>query len=235
MAPDSQVEIIYEDNHLLALVKPAGILTQGDATGDAPIVELAKAYVKGKYAKPGDVFMGIVQRLDRPTSGVLLFARTSKAAERLCKQFRDRTTEKIYLAITEGIPAEAEGIWTDSLLADKERRKTRRVESGRARAREARLSYRVLHTEHNRALVRIRLLTGIKHQIRVQFASRGLPLVGDFKYDSRQGVEPEPLFDGRAVALHAASLTVDHPTRHTPIIMIAPLPAYWPDCFRLQE
>lgn len=222
--------MLHEDNHLLAVVKAAGDLVQGDRTGDVTLLERCKAYLKEKYAKPGAVFLGVVHRLDRPVSGVLLYARTSKGAARLCEQFRARRVEKTYRAVVEGrMPREADTLrhW----LAPHHGQRTRVHPSPReipgGKAME--LRYTVLAAGAARSLVEVELITGAKHQIRSQLAAVGCPIVGDWKYASRRGGhEPERLAEGRAIALHAYSLTVEHPTRREPVRMEAPLPPYWP-------
>ncbi len=222
-------QILYEDNHLLAVVKKAGDLTQGDRTGDVPLLDRAKAYLKEKYQKPGEVFLGLVHRLDRPVSGVILFARTSKAAARLSDQFRERTVEKIYQAVVEGVLPRSEERLVHFLTGGEHRTRVTASVTPKDRAKRAELSYQVLASDSSRSLVRVRLITGYKHQIRVQLAAVGCPVVGDFKYDKRQKpAQVQPLAEGRAIALHATRLTVLHPTKQTSLTFEAPLPAYWP-------
>jgi len=221
--------VLYEDNHLLVVVKEAGLLAQGDATGDASLLDLCKEYIREKYAKPGDVFLGLVHRLDRPVSGVMAFARTSKAAARLSAQFRGRSVRKLYWAVVEGRPAESAGLLRHWLAESAGERKSTVRQEPEAGAREASLRYRVLATETARALLEIELLTGYKHQIRAQLAAMGCPVVGDFKYDTRpQPARVERVFEGRAIALHARELALTHPTRKEPVVCTAPLPPYWP-------
>ena len=202
------LEILHEDNHLLVVVKPSGILVQGDHTGDPTVLDHAKAYLKEKYRKPGNVYLGLVHRLDRPASGVIVLARTSKAASRLSELVRSRSFKKTYHALIEGHPPR-QGEWTDLLIReDQHSRVAKKEESGK----EARLAYTVLDHEQSATLVKIKLITGRHHQIRVQFASRGYPLLGDFRYGSKK------TFGERAVALHASRVDFEHPTLKTPII-----------------
>jgi 23S rRNA pseudouridine1911/1915/1917 synthase len=211
--------ILYEDNHLLAVVKPVGLPTMGVAVGKPSLITLAREYVKQKYDKPGNVYLGIVSRLDSLTSGVVLLARTSKSAARLSEQFRDRTVEKTYWAIVEGsIPPS--GQLTDWLSKNETEWKILVSEKGSPDAREARLTYRRLKQLPGASLVEVRPETGRKHQIRVQLAHHGFPVIGDEKYGSRV---PFPA----GIALHARALVVQHPISAEPVELIAPLPAAW--------
>lgn len=205
------------------------MLAQGDATGDASILEWGKAYIKEQYQKPGNVFLGLVHRLDRPVSGVMVFARTSKAAARLSEQFRKRTPQKIYHAIVEGSPPEAAGTLVHYLSGGANRTRIAVHETERPNTKRAELQYRLLESKDGRSRVEVKLITGAKHQIRAQLARVRCPIVGDFKYDNRQTpARPEQLADGRAIALHARSLTVEHPTRLERLAWEAPFPPYWP-------
>jgi 23S rRNA pseudouridine1911/1915/1917 synthase len=218
------LDVLFEDNHCLAAVKPARVLTAGDRTGDVSLLDLAKDYLKQKYNKPGNVFVGLVHRLDRPVSGVVLFARTSKAAARLSEQFREGTVCKMYRAIVEGNVAKDSGEFVDWLLKDEVTNTTRRVPANTPCARQARLRFRRVATAPNLSLLEIEPRTGRSHQIRVQLAARGHPIYGDRKYGSQhtgQGV----------VALHAARLTFEHPTRHEPVTVRAPDPGTWRKVF----
>ncbi len=217
------LEVLYEDNHCLALNKPAGLLAQGDITGEPTILDAARDYLKTKYAKPGNVFVGPVHRLDRPTSGVVLLARTSKAAARLSEQFREGTVTKLYWAVVEGNCVDDSGTWNDRLWKDESRNVVEVVASG---GQEASLAFRVLARTKGQSFLEVRPLTGRSHQIRVQLASRGLPIVGDKKYGARSSLRA---IDGKPrVALHARSLTFSHPTRREAISVIAGVPADWP-------
>jgi 23S rRNA pseudouridine1911/1915/1917 synthase len=218
--PD-QLSILYEDNHLLAVNKPAGLPTMGVVRGRATAVDAAKAYLKQKYRKPGNVYLGVMSRLDAPVSGVLLLARTSKAAARLTEQFKRGTVEKTYWALVQGDLASPAGEWRDAVLKDESAERMRIVAAGRTGAKEAVLRYRrVAAVGDGVVLVEIELLTGRKHQIRVQFASRGLPILGDRKYGSSV---PFP----SGIALHCRRLVVEHPVKKERIELDAPLPTHW--------
>ena len=221
-----QPDVLYEDNHCLALDKPAGVLTQGDATGEPSLIDWVRADLKARYHKPGNVFVGLVHRLDRPTSGVILFARTSKAAGRLSEQFRAGTVEKVYLAVVEGGCPDDSGEWTDCLWKDQGRNVVQVVPEGTAGALIARLAFRVVERRGGITTLELRPRTGRSHQLRVQLATRGLPIVGDRKYGAAR---PLLALDGKPrVALHAHRLAFTHPTRPEVIEVVAPVPADWP-------
>jgi 23S rRNA pseudouridine1911/1915/1917 synthase len=218
-----ELQILYEDNHLLGVFKPGGLLSQGDRTGDTTALVLAKRYLKEKYNKPGNVFLGLVHRIDRPVSGVLVFARTSKAASRLAREFQNRSVEKVYLAVVAGSVEEDSG----ELVAyiERVRNRSRVVAPPKTRAEDsntypagdaprplgsskrATLKYRVLDRRSGLTLLEIQPGTGRHHQIRVQLSGVSHPIVGDLKYGAG-----EPLPD-KTIALHAAILRFDHPTR----------------------
>ena len=214
------LKILFEDNHLLALLKPAGLATMGVAAGEDSLLNQARQYIKTRYAKPGNVYLGVVSRLDEPVSGVVVFARTSKAAARLSEQFRGRSVEKIYWAIVEGSIKPPSGQWNDYLLKDEPRRRMRRVGSEESGGQPARLEYRLLERLAAGSLVEISLHTGRKHQIRVQFADRGWPILGDRKYGATQ---PFPA----GIALHSRRLAFDHPVSKQRIELEAPVPVPW--------
>jgi len=214
------LRVLYEDNHLLGVFKPAGVLVQGDRTKDETLMDLAKAYLKEKYKKPGNVFLGLVHRLDRPVSGVVLYARTSKAASRLTREFVERRVEKTYFAVVLGEPAEDEGDLVSYIERAHKKARFSRPES--EHAKEAVLSYRVLARKSGLSLVELKARTGRHHQIRLQLAGIGHPVVGDIKYGS-----PGVLAD-RTIALHAGVLVVKHPTQDTRVRLSAPPPAVHP-------
>lgn len=212
-------EILFEDNHLLAVNKPAGLLVQGDDTGDRTLLDLAKDYIKEKYNKPGDVYIGLPHRLDRPVSGVVLLAKTSKALERLNKIFKTREVEKIYWALVEKRPNEVEGRLTHYLVKNAKLNITRAYSSERSESKYADLSYSLLKEAGGKFLLEVKPVTGRPHQIRVQLASMGCSIVGDLKYGS-----PKPNRDA-SICLHARSLKLVHPVTKEEISIVANPPA----------
>lgn len=224
----TQLNILYEDNHCLVVNKPAKLLTAGDRTGDDTLLARCKAYIKRTYGKPGNVYLGLVHRLDRPTSGVVLFAKTSKAAGRLAQQLRDGAMEKTYLAVVEARTGPVEAELVDWLVKDTERNVVRAVKSGVSGAKESRLRYCVLKHSGKLRLLEVRPLTGRSHQIRVQLSSRKMPIVGDQKYGASSGW-------GGKIALHAASLRFQHPTRGEWLTVTAPVPAYFHELLPLGD
>ena len=191
------IKAVYEDNHLLVAVKPQGQLTQSDETGDLSLQDECKQYIKEKYQKPGEVYLGLVHRLDRPVGGLVAFARTSKAASRLSEQLRTHHMEREYLAVVEGEDLPARGDLRDGLV--------RVVPEGTPGAKEARLHYERLGAREGTALVHLRLETGRKHQIRVQLSHLGYPICFDMRYGHGER--------GRDIALFGAVLRLTHPTR----------------------
>ncbi|MCF8025879.1 MAG: RNA pseudouridine synthase [Desulfobacteraceae bacterium] len=212
--------LFYEDNHLLVVYKPSGLLIQGDRTEDISLLDLAKQWVKIRYEKPGNVYLAPVHRLDRPVAGVTVFARTSKAASRLSAQFREGSVKKRYLAVVEGVVTDAAGQLTDYL----ERRgaTSRILDSPTKNSREARLSFRVIETVGDRSFLEIDLATGRHHQIRAQLANIGHPIVGDLRYGA---IRPLP---EKQLALFAAEIAFDHPTSKERMCFSSPLPPAWP-------
>ena len=174
-----RLRVLYEDNHLLIVNKPAGMPTMGVSEDQNSIWRIAKQYLKEKYNKPGNVYLGVVSRLDAPVSGVLLFARTSKAAARLNQQFLNRDVQKDYLAIAEGQMEATEGEWTDWIVKDERAKRMRSVNGPRPHAKQAVLEYRLIKSIDVGNLIGIRLKSGRKHQIRVQLSVRGHPILGD--------------------------------------------------------
>ncbi|MBR5161905.1 MAG: RluA family pseudouridine synthase [Thermoguttaceae bacterium] len=214
------IKTLYEDNHLLVLIKPAGIPTMGVEAGRPSFLEQARQYVKEKYNKPGNVYLGVVSRLDTPTSGVMVFARTSKGAERLNAQFRNRTVNKVYWALAQGNPQTDGAHWEDFIVHDSRHRKVNPVSSDNPDAIDCRLSFTRLKQFPGYFWAEIHLETGRKHQIRLQFSQRGFPLLGDYKYGSRQKFP-----DG--IALHCRSITFEHPTTKEVMTFTAPVPNCW--------
>lgn len=212
------MEIIYEDNHLLVVNKPAGQLVQGDQTGRFTLLEEAKAWLKEKYHKPGNVFLGLVHRLDRPTSGVVVLARTTKAASRLSAEIRTRRPRKIYWALVAGeVPLK--GQFVDCLERQEFSSRVVATPAGK----EARLTYRRLSFTNGVSLVEINLETGRHHQIRVQFSHRGYPVLGDRRYGSIQ------TFGNDAIALHARKMVIRHPTLGEEMHFVAEPSTGWLD------
>lgn len=211
------IPVLYEDNHLLVVVKPPGLPVQSDRSGDPDLLTLLKEGVKRRHGKPGNVFLGMVHRLDRPVGGVMVFARTSKGASRLSAQIRARTFEKTYEALVQGCPDPSTGRLVHHLVKDQFRNVVRVVPAGTPGAREAILDYEVIRKEKTFSRVRIQLRTGRPHQIRVQLAAIGCPLVGDHKYGS-----PSAAHDGPA--LWSTALRFMHPTRNEAMQFEAPPP-----------
>jgi 23S rRNA pseudouridine1911/1915/1917 synthase len=223
--------VLYEDNHCLAVAKPAGLLTQGVPPGIPTLESQVKAYLKERYHKPGNVYLGIPHRLDRPVSGVVLFARNTKAARRLAEQFQRHQVTKIYWAVVEAAadrPLPESGIWEDWLV--KLREEARSVVAGPETpgARRAVLHFRRLDSLAGGVLLEIQPETGRMHQIRVQAASRGWPVRGDGLYGAALTFgPPAELPRDRVIALHGRSLTFLHPIRFEPVLVTAPLPDAW--------
>ena len=214
--------VLYEDNHLLIVNKASGVLVQGDSTGDVPLVDRCKEYIKEKYHKPGAVFLGLVHRLDRPVSGVVALARTSKSLARMNALFRDRKTEKIYWALVSNKPKENSGTLVHWLSKDEKKNKVTAYSRETKDALHSELRYQVLGTVGGHWLLEVNPKTGRPHQIRVQLASMGCPIVGDLKYGS--SIQPP---DG-SIALHARQLQFLHPVRNELIKVIAEVPqTYW--------
>ncbi|TWT42575.1 RluA family pseudouridine synthase [Botrimarina hoheduenensis] len=214
------MRVLFEDNHLLAVAKPAGLATMGVEAERDSLVQQAKAYLRDKYNKPGEVYLGVVSRLDLPVSGVLLLARTSKAAARLTAAFKGREVEKRYLACVEGRLEPDEATLEHHLAIDERNRKTYATQPDSPGAQLARLHYRVVARERETSLLEVRLITGRKHQIRVQLAKVGTPVVGDAKYGATRPYKP-------GIALHAWRLALEHPVRRTPLLLEAPPPKGW--------
>ena len=209
------INIIYEDNHLLVVEKPINVPVQADKSGDEDLLSMLKKYLKEKYNKPGDVYLGLVHRLDRPVGGVMVFAKTSKAASRLSKQIQKHEFKKIYMAVTQGKVSE-NGVFKDKLKKDEKTNITTVSEDGK----EAELSYNLVGFLNNLSLVRISLKTGRSHQIRVQFASRKIPLYGDQKYN------PNAVKD--QIALFASKIEFKHPITKEVMSFELPLPERYP-------
>lgn len=217
------LQVLYEDNHLIVVNKRAGDIVQGDKTGDIPLSEVVKQYIKHKYNKPGEVFLGVVHRLDRPTTGIVLFARTSKALARLNEQFKNRDTQKTYWAMVAGTPQPSSGMLVHHLKRNPANNTSKAHNHPVPESKEARLSYQVLKILERYSLVEIDLHTGRHHQIRSQFSAIGHPVKGDLKYGAARS-NPNGGID-----LHARALTILHPVQKSPLRFTAPLPeGIWP-------
>jgi 23S rRNA pseudouridine1911/1915/1917 synthase len=214
------LKVIYEDNHLLAVLKPAGLPTMGLSGPKPTLLAVAKQYLKDRYHKPGNVYLGVISRLDAPVTGVVLFARTSKAARRLTEQFRSRTVEKLYWGLVEGFPEPACGQWVDWVAHDERHRRVWVVGPAEPGAKEARLVYRRLEMLDGTSWLELEPQTGRKHQIRVQLADRGHPILGDRKYGSQRRFPA-------GIALHARRLVVNHPVGGEPLTLEGPVPDTW--------
>ena len=215
------LKIIHEDNHLIAVNKPSGLLVQGDITGDRTAAYYVKRYIKDRYNKPGDVFLGIIHRIDRPASGVTLFARTSKGLERMNRLFAERKIKKTYLAITGERPNPFEGHLEHFILKNKEKNvvKVFDFKSSRAKkAKKASLDYEMIGEIGDNYLTEVKLHTGRPHQIRAQLARIGCPIKGDVKYGFAK-----PYQDG-SICLHARSLSFVHPVKKEPVMIVADPP-----------
>ena len=214
-------QVLYEDNHFIAVNKPAGALVQGDQTGDMPLVEMVKNYIKDRYNKPGAVFLGVVHRLDRPVSGVCIFARTSKGLTRLNELFRERKIEKTYWAVTHQRPRPYEGHLEHYILKDTTRNVAKaydEIGNRTAKAKKGILDYKLLATVGTNHLVEVKPHTGRPHQIRVQLAKMGWTIRGDLKYGSRVRNS-----DGN-IHLHSRSLRFLHPVKKEPVHIEAEAP-----------
>jgi 23S rRNA pseudouridine1911/1915/1917 synthase len=212
--------ILYEDNHVLVINKRVGEIVQGDKTGDEPLCDTLKAFIAQRDGKPGRVFMGVPHRLDRPVSGIAMFAKTSKALERLNEAFRTGDIHKTYWALTCAAPQPAEAELTDMILRNEKQNKSYICKNGNPEAKQARLRYKVLRQFDRYTLVEVELFTGRHHQIRCQLSGIGCPIKGDLKYGA-----PRSNRDG-GINLHARSITFIHPTRKEPVTVVAPVD--WP-------
>ncbi len=212
------MNVLYEDNHLIAVNKAVGEIVQGDKTGDTPLVESVKQYLKEKYNKPGNVFCGVTHRLDRPVSGVVIFAKTSKALERFNEMLRVHNLKKTYWAIVKNPPKQPESTITHYLVRNEKLNKSFAYNTPKAGAKESILSYKVIGQSDNYTMLEIDLQTGRHHQIRCQLSAIGCPIKGDLKYGF-----PRSNKDG-GISLHARRIEFIHPVSKIPITIEAPLP-----------
>ena len=212
------MEIVYEDNHLIIVYKHSGEIVQGDKTGDVPLSEDVKCYLKEKYQKPGNVFLGVVHRLDRPVAGLVVFAKTSKALTRLNKMFRDGKVHKTYWAITKNLPPQPEGTLTHWLVRNEKQNKSYAYDHEVPHSKKAILKYRLIGQSDHYCLLEVNLMTGRHHQIRCQLAHMGCPIKGDLKYGAQRS---NP--DG-SICLLAHHVEFVHPVSKQLISLDSPLP-----------
>jgi 23S rRNA pseudouridine1911/1915/1917 synthase len=215
---DGIPEILFEDNHLLIVNKRPGDIVQGDKTGDLPLTDILKLYIKNKYNKPGDVFLGLVHRLDRPVSGAVIFARTSKSLTRLTMMVKDREITKTYWAIVEKVPDPVDGTLISFLKKNESQNKSFSVKEGTSGSKRAELNYKLLASGKTYHLIEVNLITGRHHQIRAQLSGIGCPIKGDLKYGARRSNS-----DG-SISLHARYLEFVHPVSKEYVKISAPKP-----------
>lgn len=214
--------ILFEDNHLIVLNKLPGELVQGDYTGDKPLLEKVRDYIRDKYDKPGNVFTGLIHRLDRPTSGIVVFAKTSKSLARMNAMFEKREVEKIYWAIVQGVPPKEQDRLVHYLRKDQKKNRSQHFSKNSPGVKKAVLSYKVVQKITNYSLLEVSLETGRHHQIRAQLSSIGFPIKGDLKYGFSRSNK-----DG-SVCLHAKRIIFEHPVQKEQIVINAPLPGSEP-------
>ena len=212
------MQILYEDNHIIVVSKTSGEIVQGDKTGDKTLCDSVKEYIKEKYAKPGNVFLGIAHRLDRPVSGIVIFAKTSKALSRLNNMFRDGEVHKLYWAITQNMPQKEEDTLTHWIVRNEKQNKSYAYDREKPGSKKAMLHYKVISSTDNYTLLAVNLMTGRHHQIRCQLSAIGCPIKGDLKYGSRRSNK-----DGR-ISLHARTVEFVHPVSKQPMCIEAPVP-----------
>lgn len=215
----SPEDILYEDNHLLVVNKRCGDLVQPDPSGESALEDQIKAFIKRRDAKPGDVFLGVVHRIDRPVSGAVLFAKTSKALTRLNEMIRQGLIGKTYWALTETTPDPESGELRHYILRDGRMNRSRAYDMPKAEAKEARLRYETLGVSTSYTLVEVQLLTGRHHQIRAQLSKIGCPIRGDLKYGAKRSLP------GGGISLHSRAIAFEHPVRHEQVSVTAPVPA----------
>jgi 23S rRNA pseudouridine1911/1915/1917 synthase len=218
LSDKNNLQVLYEDNHLIVINKRVGDIVQGDKTGDEPLSEVVKKYIKEKYNKPGEVYLGVVHRLDRPTTGIVVFAKTSKALTRLNEMFKNRETKKTYWAIVKNTPDESEAVLEHFLKRNSKNNTSKAHIKEVPESKLAILDYKVIYKLNNYSVLQINLHTGRHHQIRSQLQAIGSPIKGDLKYGFNRSNS-----DG-GINLHARELAFIHPVAKTNISVIAPLP-----------
>ena len=211
-------DVLYEDNHIIIVNKSVSDIVQGDRTGDEPLDSKVKSYIKAKYNKPGDVFLGVVHRLDRPVSGCVVYARTSKALARMNELFRTKEVKKTYLAVVTERPPEEEGTLTHFIKKNEKQNRSYAFDNEVKESKEASLSYKVIARSESFYLLAVDLHTGRHHQIRAQLAAAGCPIKGDLKYGSKRSN------DGGGISLHSYRISFIHPVKKEPVTVTAPLP-----------
>jgi 23S rRNA pseudouridine1911/1915/1917 synthase len=218
-----ELEVLYEDNHLIAVNKRAGEPVQIDITKDLPLEERVKSYIKEKYNKPGNIFLGIIHRIDRPVSGVVLFAKTSKALTRMNDLIKDRKIKKTYLAIVNQAPNPIKGSLAHYLVRNNKQNKTYITEKGKKEAKEALLNYEIIANSERYFLIKIDLITGRHHQIRAQLSGIDCPIVGDLKYGFKRSN------DDASICLHSTKMEFTHPVNSEKVQILASFPKqkYW--------
>jgi 23S rRNA pseudouridine1911/1915/1917 synthase len=214
----TNIEVLYEDNHLIAINKRPGDIVQGDKTGDAPLSDIIKAYLKKKYNKPGNVFLGVIHRIDRPVSGVVVFAKTGKALSRMNAKLQEKSFEKSYWAIVENHPPYNDGILSDYLIKNQQKNKSFASDLPKNGYKHAELHYKLAKKSDRYFLLKINPKTGRHHQIRVQLSNIGCPIKGDLKYGSKRSNKDA------SISLHARKVEFEHPTLKEKTIIIAPPP-----------
>ncbi len=220
--PEIEFQILYEDNHIIAVNKPFGVLSQGDMNNEPSMIEFVKQYIQEKYNKPGAVYLALLHRLDRPVGGVLLMAKTSKAAGRLSEDFKNRKIQKTYYAVCEKAPENQSGTLIHYLKKTQDKNIVRGYDKPVTGAQEAILDYELLKVDENKSLIKVNPLTGRSHQIRVQLSKIGCTIVGDVKYGKSD------FLPDQSIALYSHSITFEHPTKKEIMTITAPYPKHRP-------
>lgn len=220
------IEVLYEDNHLIVINKKSGDIVQGDKTGDKPLPDFVKDYLKDKYNKPGNIFCGVIHRLDRPVSGIVIFAKTSKALSRMNQLFRDKEIQKTYWALVEEKPSKSDGRLENYLIKNQQKNKSRAVLKSQNGALRAVLDYRLIKNLNRYSLLEVKPITGRHHQIRVQLSHIGCIIKGDLKYGAKRSNKDA------SISLHAREISFIHPVKKETLKITAPVPKepLWKAC-----